>query len=200
MKQIFMTALSAGSFLFSAFLSANIGPQGFEEFHQKYFVETGTDRGDGIQKALNAGFQEVRSIEFNPKLTKKAQVRFANNARVKIYRGDSSVDLWNIIKDINEPITFWLDAHIFPPRKDGGKNCPLIEELEQIKKHPIKTHTILIDDMHCCDTDAFDYMNQDDFIKKLLEINPHYQIRYVDGGDDGEYKNNVMVAIINERS
>jgi hypothetical protein len=100
-----------------------------------------------------------------------------------------------LIEDIHEPVTFWLDAHICPARTDGGKNCPLIEELEQIKQHPVKNHIILIDDMHCCNTELFDFMNQNDFIAKILEINPDYEIRYVDGGNDGEYKNNVMVAV-----
>lgn len=101
-----------------------------------------------------------------------------------------------MIKDINQPITFWLDAHIFPPRTDGGKNCPLIEELDQIKRHPIKTHTILIDDMHCAGTAAFDFLTKEDLIQKIHEINPEYKIRYIPGGNDGEYPENVMVAII----
>jgi hypothetical protein len=177
-------------------LSGNIGPQGFGEFCQTYFVETGTFCGNGIQKALDAGFQQIRSIEFDNNFANHSKLRFAHYSNVKIYRGDSSVDLWNVIKDINQPITFWLDAHIYPPRTDGGKNCPLIEELDQIKRHPIKSHIILIDDMHCCGTASFDFMTHEDFINKLLEINPDYQIRYVDGGDAGEYKNNVMVAIL----
>lgn len=60
------------------------------------------------------------------------------------------------------------------------KNCPLIEELEQIKQHPIKNYIILIDDMHCWNTELFDFMGQSDFIEKILEINPEYEIRYVD--------------------
>lgn len=175
-------------------LFANIGPQGFHEFRKQYFVETGTYDGNGIQKALEAGFQQVRSIESDFKLFQGSYQRFYPYPNVRIYYGSSAVGLWDIIKDIHEPITFWLDAHIYPPLPNGGKNCPLIEELEQIKLHPIKTHTILIDDMHCCNSEAFDFLTQQDIIDKLLEINPDYQIYYVDGGDEGEYKNNVMVA------
>ncbi len=176
-------------------LLSNVGPQGFGEFRQNYFVETGTFGGDAIQLALNAGFTKVRSIEFDANLCQNAQRRFSNNPNVRIDHGDSSIDLWRLIQDLDEPATFWLDAHVCPPRTDGGKNCPLLEELEQIKRHPIKTHIILIDDMHCCNTELFDFMNQSHFIEKLLEINPDYEIRYVDGGNDGEYKNNIMVAI-----
>lgn len=177
---------------------SNVGPEGFGKFLNHYFIETGTLGGDGIIKALNAGFKEVRSIEFDTNSYQHAQRRFSQYKNVKLWNGSSATDLWNMIQDINKSITFWLDAHIFPPRKDGGKNCPLLEELEQIKWHPIKTHTILIDDMHCAGTQAFDYLTKEDLIKKILEINPNYQISYVDGGDEGEYKNNIMVATIHQ--
>lgn len=194
MKMIFFIL---NCFLFSS-LSANIGPQGFEPYVQNYFVETGTYMGGGIKKALKAGFKEIRSIEYSTYYYDYAVRKFSKKPQVKLYLGDSSKDLWRVIKDIKEPITFWLDAHISPPRSDKGKNCPLIEELEQIKRHPIKNHIILIDDMHCCGTEDFDMMVREDFIAKILEINPNYQISYVDGGDNGDYKNNVMVAICPE--
>jgi hypothetical protein len=184
--------------MFAMPLMANIGPQGFEEFLNYYFVETGTYSGEGVKKALEAGFSKIRSIESEHFYFTHAQKRFANSPNVKIYQGDSSKDLWNVIKRIRKPITFWLDAHISPPRADGGKNCPLIEELEQIKRHPIKSHIILIDDMHCCGTADFDFLTKEDLIQKLLEINPDYKIGYVDGGDQGEYKDNVMVASLRD--
>ncbi len=182
----------------NAHLLANIGPQGFSPFLSSYFIETGTLGGSAVQKALDAGFPEARSIEFDLNNYRFCVERFKGLKQVKIFYGDSSQDLWLLIKDIREPVTFWLDAHIFPPRSDGGKNCPLIQELEQIKQHPIKTHTILIDDMHCCGTEAFDYLTQEDIIHKILDINPRYEIFYVPGGDQGEYPVNVMVAKITE--
>lgn len=175
-------------------MAANMGPQGFGAFLNHYFVETGTFTGNSIAKALKVGFKEVRSLEFDARLFNDSTRRFATNKNVYIVRGDSSKDLWPLIEDIDQEITFWLDAHSCPPRTDGGKNCPLIEELEQIARHPIKTHTILIDDMHCADTILFDGLSKEDLIRKIKEINPDYEISYVDGGDDGEYKDNVMVA------
>lgn len=35
---------------------ANIGPQGFKEFKNRYFVETGTFCGDAVARALSEGF------------------------------------------------------------------------------------------------------------------------------------------------
>ncbi len=199
MRRIFFKAAAVNVVLLAP-LSANIGPQGFGEFRQNIFVETGTFQGDGIYNALKAGFQRVLSIESDAVLAQKAKRRYSRNSKVSIVYGDSSVDLWDLIKDIEEPATFWLDAHTYPPREDGGKNCPILEELEQIQRHPIKTHTILIDDMHCCGTESFDFLERADFIKKLLEINLDYQILYVDGGDEGEYQDNVMVATVKKSS
>lgn len=184
------------SILIASPLFSNIGPQGFKQFPNHYFIETGTFSGDGILKALDAGFKEVRSIEFDNHCYLCTKSRCAQYKNVHIFNGDSSKDLYAMIEDITIPVTFWLDAHVCPARTDGGKNCPLIEELEQIKRHPVKTHTILIDDMHCAGTILFDFLTKEDLIEKILEINSDYQISYVDGGDDGEYKNNVMVAMI----
>ncbi len=181
-------------------LSANMGPDGFHAFKKRIFVETGTYGGDGIQLALEAGFEVIYSIDINPIAIKDSRNRFANHQNVHIHKKDSSFELFDVIAHIDEPVTFWLDAHNgFPDQNAVGvKNTPLMEELEQIKQHPIKTHTILIDDLHCCGTLLFDYLTLDDIIEKVLEVNPDYIIDFVPGGDDGEYPNNILVAYINE--
>jgi len=194
MKQILSLPLIL---LLPSLLTANIGPAGFKQFKNYYFVETGTYCGTAVAQALKEGFSEVRSIEFDLKSYSLAQNRFKKNTNVKLFHGNSINQLWEMIKDIDQPITFWLDAHIFPPLPNGNKNCPLLEELDQIKRHHIKVHTILIDDMHCAGTAAFDGLTKTDLIKKILEINPNYKITYVSGGDKGEYPENVMVASIN---
>ncbi|HBR70328.1 TPA: hypothetical protein DIC20_04180 [Candidatus Dependentiae bacterium] len=176
-------------------LHGNIGTYGFVQFKNHYFVETGTFRGDAVARALKEGFQEVYSIEFFDILVKSAKKRFENFKNVTIIHGDSKNALWDIIKDLDKPITFWLDAHIYPPH-EGIVNCPLIQELEQIKKHPIKTHTILIDDLSCCDTLAFDYLSLHDLINKIKEINFDYVFELLAGGDNDEVKNNVLCARI----
>lgn len=173
---------------------ANIGPQGFHEFaYNRVFIETGTYGGDGIRKALRAGFKEAYSVEIDPHLYNENMRQFSKKKNIHLFLGDSAKTLSTILKQIKEPATFWLDAHVFPPIQ-GIQNCPLIDELEQIRQHSIKTHTILIDDLHCCGTDAFDGLVEEDLIAKLLEINPEYQFKHVPGGDQGEYPENVLVA------
>lgn len=183
--------------LISIPLLANMSPEGFERFPNKYFVETGTLDGQGIRFALRAGFPFIHSIEIDHLYVVNARQTFDNCKNVHIWEGDSGKILWNVIKDINEPITFWLDGHNgFPDPNSTQKNTPLMEELEQIKWHPIKSHTIIIDDMHCCNTLLFDYLSKEDIIKKIFEINPSYKISYVPGGNAAECPNNIMVAML----
>ncbi len=191
MKQIF-SLLSIVFF----FAQANIGPQGFKDFPNYYFVETGCYVGQGIEFALRAGFNEIHSVELLPKWAQLCKHKFNKNKNVQIWQGNSGQILYEVIKNFDKEITFWLDGHRGTPAPNGGKNTPLLEELDQIKNHHIKTHTILIDDMHCCGTILFDGLIKEDIIAKIREINPDYQITYIPGGDKGEYRQNVMVAYI----
>jgi hypothetical protein len=175
-------------------LFANIGPQGFHPYPNRYFVETGSGFGGGIIKALEAGFDEIFSIDVEPVYISHCFLLFKEFPQVHLFRLDSGMYLYQVIDKLDEPITFWLDAHRGIPDLFGGKNTPLMEELEQIKRHPIKTHTILIDDMHCCDTEHFDFLTLQQIIGKVLEINSDYEISFQPGGDEGEYPQNVLVA------
>lgn len=181
-------------------LNPNIGTARFKNFPNYYFVETGTFSGDGINIALTDNcFKEIYSIEVDKSHIQNCTNRFRNNTNVKIFEGDSKDILWDVIKDMDQPITFWLDAHIYPPIFDGSderKNAPLMEELEQINRHHIKTHTILIDDMSCCGTLAFDYVTRQDLINKIKSINPNYNITFIVGGNDDEVKDNILVATV----
>lgn len=172
-----------------------MGPEGFHAFKKRVFVETGTLGGDGIQKALDAGFEEIYSIDIDPGHIQFVRERFNQQKNIHLEVKDSSYQLWDVIQDIQEPVVFWLDAHNGWP-KPNVKNTPLMEELDQIKRHPIKTHTLLIDDLHCCNTLFFDFLGLEEIISKVLEINPAYEIRFVPGGDEGEYPNNILVASI----
>lgn len=170
-----------------------MAPNGFKPFVRNYFIETGTFGGNGIRQALTAGFKFVRSIELNKRMADEAVRSFRNNNNIRIWQGDSGSILYDVIKDIDEPVTFWLDGHngVYNP---NGENTPLLRELDQIKQHHIKTHTILIDDMHCAAGPLFDFITKEMIIAKIKEINPDYEITYVAGGDDAEYPENVMVA------
>lgn len=164
-------------------------------------IETGTYKGDGVQAALDAGFAKVYSIEVSPELHAESKARFKGQDQVVLYCADSTDILWRMIGMFDERMTFVLDAHFLSWSKDtaGRKEqlaeLPLIQELEIIAEHHIKTHTIIIDDVRLFGAFGTDI----EAVKKLLlEINPDYTISLIDGViEDGVVKaEQVMVAEI----
>jgi len=154
------------------------------------FIETGTLHGEGIDCALISGFKSIYSIELSGKLYNNCVKKYGNNENVNLYKGDSAKYLINILFMIKEPALFWLDAHY-----SGGmtvasdKKCPVLDELEAIKKHSIKTHIILIDDVRLFGTEAHDNITILDIVSKLKEINIYYKI---------VYEKDILVAYLGE--
>jgi hypothetical protein len=162
-------------------------------FVNPVLVETGTYTGEGVDVALSLGFERVISIELLEKFYVPAQEKFREDPRVILIHGDSALVLHDAIKNIGTRITFWLDGHSFPEQEHehdqfGVKACPLIEELEQISRHPVKNHVIMIDDMSSLPAgglyETTDF-TREDVEAAVLRINPSYQIEYFDrGGTD----------------
>lgn len=177
--------------LLPTMLCAWANPGFFNQFPNRYFVETGSYVGEGIEIALNAGFAEIHSIELSKHLYDECQGKFANSPNVHLWLGDSGLVLDQVIEKLQEPITFWLDGHYSEGKTvKGSTNTPILKELEAIQRHPIKTHTILIDDIRCFGTDKFDYTGLDEIIKIISEINPNYVITF----QDGFQANDILIA------
>lgn len=148
------------------------------DYPNVHYVETGTSGGGSIARALNAEcFRFIHSIDLDPASVYFCRKRFQWQRRVRVEEGDSGKELWRMIEKIAAPITFFLDAHRYPPAEDGSTNTPLLEEIEQIARHPVKTHTILIDDVPCFGTAAFDFVTQEEVMKRILAINPDYEFK-----------------------
>jgi len=171
------------------------------KYRNPVFVETGTNKGYGVQCALNACFGKIYSIELSKELYEKCKAKFANqvqNGKVELLLGDSSVKLIDVLKQLSQRATFWLDAHWSadnPETVRGDIDVPLMKELELIHKHCVKTHTILIDDVKAFGkTDKEDWSNVqlDLVIKKLKSINSGYKIFF----EKGKVANDVLVAEI----
>jgi len=160
--------------------------------HNRIFIETGTYKGDGVKLALKAGFDIVCSIEIDLKRCQENMVRFKDNNNVFLYHGDSSVVLNEILNEIDEPCTFWLDAHYDYDGSTRGKELtPIRTELDIICNHSIKNHVILIDDLR--DFDRFKHYPGISYtLKKIKEINKDYEIEYL----EGIIKNDVLKAYI----
>lgn len=162
------------------------------------FFETGCYIGDGIQFAVEAGFKEIYSMELSDKYFNICNERFKNKPFIKIIKGDSGIHLYDAIKNIDNRITFWLDGH--HSGGDTALGCawtPLMQELDSIKKHPIKDHIIMIDDIICWEKDNPSIgFGIEDIKDKLLSINSDYKFEYEEGYWEGNYvEKYILIAI-----
>jgi hypothetical protein len=172
----------------------------FKKYPNEYFIETGSYLGDGIQAALDAGFLHVFSIELSERYYRLCADRFAGDERVVLVRGDSAQSLWELIRPLDRPITFWLDGHWSGgDTARGAKSTPLMEEIRQIGRHPIREHTILVDDLRCWseeyDQDIAEGLRVEQVVEAIRSVNPAYRFSYEDGGDaEDVLPNDILVA------
>ena len=162
------------------------------------FIETGSLIGDGIQAAVDAGFDVIHSIELSEQYYNHCRARFSDNPKVHLHLGDSSKILWGIISEIEVPITFWLDGHhCGGDTAFGDKASPLLDELDIIARHPIKTHTILVDDLRCWNVNDINYQSYqfglNEIQEKIRAINPEYVFTIE---DSAMFTKDILVAKI----
>jgi hypothetical protein len=179
-----------------------------QEFGCVHYCETGLfdPRGDvSLKRALAANFTRVQSIEIRPDYVRMGQFAFKEAiaaGRCQIYQ-DDSVRLAKYLTDpsfVSERIMFFLDAHVDNIRIQGyQKRCPLFEELNAIASLARKDHLILIDDLRIIvrprPWEEASYGNIDFLaaIKaKILEINPDYKFRTL----DGQIRDDVLLAYV----
>lgn len=154
---------------------------------KKIFVETGTFEGDTVQTAIDFGFEEIHSIELSDEYYNLAKERFKDHPHVTIWKGDSPDVLRDkIIPILKYPTTFWLDAHrSWALEVEGSEKygaSPLVHEINEIAKSPIKNHVIFADDHRLFDTRSWDYLKKTDYIEAVLAINPRYTFIHLEGG------------------
>lgn len=164
----------------------------FEKYKNEYniFFESGTHKGDSVKIALDLNFKKIFSVEINQDYYLECFNKFVDeirNGKVYLFFGDSNVWMELMLKLVNEPCLFWLDGH-----PDGIDGNPIWGELEEIKKHHIKTHTIIIDDVPI-------YFREKDLKDKLLEINPNYSFSYenaVNMNNNEVYENYRLISFV----
>lgn len=131
----------------------------------KIFIETGTYLGQTVNSLKNK-FTEIHSIEISEKLFNRAQKVFQRFNHIHIHQGDSAAILPQILAKIKEPALFWLDGHYSGGITGKGTlDTPIIQELEAVFAHPLKSHIVLIDDARC-------FVGKDDY-PTLNELKSH---------------------------
>lgn len=142
-----------------------------------------------INAAITCGFNTIISLEISEMWYEHCMNLFKSHTNVYLYNADSSIHLYDVIKEVDTPITFWLDGHWSGGDTGFGKDkYPILSELKQIARHHRKDHTILIDDVRLFNSQ---WGLSDRVIKDyLLRINPYFKFKY----EDGYVQNDVLVA------
>jgi hypothetical protein len=154
------------------------------------FIETGSGRGAGIQRALDAGYEMVLSVELHDGLFEHCLKRFSSDQRVTLFKGYSYDCLPKMLK---ERSVIFLDAHPAGPETAGheelmkegtgsafDQDIIIKKELEAIFSHR-KDHCIIIDD---CQGENHLTL----YYKSLM---PGYKFRFYD--QDG-HKDKILVC------
>ncbi|MFA5770863.1 MAG: hypothetical protein WC894_05220 [Patescibacteria group bacterium] len=116
-----------------------------KKYNLKILVETGTHKGDTMYYCKDY-FDELFSIELDHEFYIYSKNKLSNYKNVHIVEGDSGVVLVEILKNINKPVLFWLDAHYSGVgTAKGDFDTPVIKELDYILNKNLNC-VILIDD------------------------------------------------------
>ena len=151
------------------------------------FIETGTHTGATVKLANRVGFKRIYSVELSDKWYEHNKKQFEKHAHIHMIHGNSGSKLSEILSTIDEPCVIWLDAH-YSGGDTANSRVPIYKELEAIKNHHIKTHTILIDDMRGFGQPV---------VNAVQAINSQYKITYEDGGRGKMFfKDDILVAMV----
>lgn len=167
------------------------------------FIETGTAAGDGVQRALDAGFCTVSSIEAKEYWYELCKKRFTGNAHVDICLGKSTDELKTYQVLEQERCVIFLDAHPAGPESAGHAEWEsgdrswdqdtIIKAELAIILATAKRHVIIIDDVNGMkDGHAAEYM-------ALIEADypNQYDYAFYDENLSGSllYEDKILVAI-----
>lgn len=144
------------------------------------FVETGTNEGAMIEAVKNQ-FTYIYSIELDQHLYHRAKDRFAGQMNIKIFQGDSAEVLPSILRVITTPSLFWLDAHYSGgTTAKGATETPILQEIDEILKHHVRGHLILIDDAWSFGT-IKDYPTISELKRHIRRQNPCAKVKIFSG-------------------
>jgi len=117
----------------------------------RYYIETGTYRGDGIGHVADM-YEQVHSVELSETWYRHCVDRFKNYPNIHLHLGNSKTVLPELLATMPEPVTIYLDAHysagdtaMGDEIKYGRSGTPLLAELEILQKRSYND-IIIVDD------------------------------------------------------
>tara|TARA_B100001094_G_scaffold138211_1_gene133803 strand:+ start:3036 stop:3572 length:537 start_codon:yes stop_codon:yes gene_type:complete len=176
-------------------MSTTLSKDVLSKYKNDIFVETGTLWGEAIDIALELGFKKIYSMEIDPEKVESNRDKFKKEIEegiVEIVEGDTFKIFKDVIAKVDSPATFWLDAH-WDGDVLGEYKCPLPFELEALLNHPIKTHTLLVDDRRLFGEIGSSWgedLDEKLLIEAMTDINSDYQISF----EDGHVEEDIIVA------
>jgi|TARA_A100001388_G_scaffold274637_1_gene258618 hypothetical protein len=176
-------------------MSTTLSKSVLSKYKNDIFVETGTLWGEAIEVAIECGFKKIYSMEIDPekiKFNKKKFKKEIKEGTVEIIEGDTFKIFKDVISKIDSSATFWLDAH-WDGDVLGEYKCPLPFELEALLSHPIKKHTLLIDDRRLFGVEGTTWgytIDEDGIMESISDINKDYKISF----ENGCVPNDIIVA------
>ncbi len=162
-------------------------------------IETGTAAGDGVQRAMDAGFNPVLSCEAAKCWFELSRDRFNGNRSAVLFYGKSTEMLAVMLKYVDGATIVFLDAHPAGPTSAGhnewesgdrswDQDSIIKAELKIILASGMK-HVIIIDDVNGnSDGHAAEYAKM---------IGDGYDFAFYDENLSGDllYKDKIFVAI-----
>lgn len=133
-----------------------------DKYKCSIFIETGTYKGEMLYQVYSL-FEYLASIEIVEDLYISAQKKFQLMDKIHLYCGNSGDIISDVINDAIDDrdeagILFWLDGHYSGGITGrGGRDTPIMEELNSIFNCVTGKCVILIDDARC-------YIHKGEFI------------------------------------
>ena len=130
------------------------------------YIETGTYYGLNLEEVVDE-YKQIYTIEIEKKWVEYNEEKFEDKNNIQIIEGDSSVKLPELCSEIEEGVTFFLDAH-YSGEGTGykEKTSPIIKELESIFYRKNNKDIILINNLRIFNERSF---NQNNYKKAVLD-------------------------------
>jgi len=123
----------------------------------QYFVETGTYHGFTARR-MAPHFKKVYTMEIVPQLYEYSKSLSGDFDNIEFLLGDSVKLLESVTPKVVDGAIFFIDAHQSGDiTGNNGTNVPLLDELDVILRHNVKSSVFIIDDLRLWKAKVWDW-------------------------------------------